>query len=98
MVLKMPQSFIEGALDQSREASIQGIMMRSQILQHLRSFIESGVGVTLPGINGVAPSVQAQFLHGLTEGTIGDPVVGPQFYHDPGLQSLDEKHPEGHML
>src|SRR6266550_8460939 len=70
--------------------------MRFQIGQHLRS-VESGLLISLPRIDGVAPGLRLQFFHRLTQGTIRNAIVRTQFDDHFWTQYIYQTHCKRHV-
>lgn len=60
--------------------------------------VMGGVGIAEPGVNRIAAGRKLQLLDGLTEGTVGDAVLGTEFEEDAGLQKFGEEQGEGRVF
>jgi hypothetical protein len=73
------QDMVRGGPKQTRESRISRLMIICQGLINFLS-MEVTMGITLPGIHGVAGGGHIQFLLRLAEGAIGKTIVSAQFY------------------
>ena len=71
--------------------------MGTQPLQHLGP-VEPGVGVSGPGVDGVAPRRQVKLRDRLAEGAVRVPVMRPELDEDCRPGQIDQEHRKGEVL
>ena len=95
--LEPRQSFLKATANQPREIGILLLDDSGQSGKDVLS-IETAMLVALPGVNGMADRRNAQAAYGLAEGQEGESEVGPELYHTPGTQCLDQPERERCVL
>jgi hypothetical protein len=90
-VTEVIQRLVKGTLNETREASIERIVMRAKLGEDLRP-VKAGVCVPFPRIDGVTSCVKVECSDCLTKGKVGLAMMRSQLDYHAGLQDIDEEH------